>query len=790
MKLSTQLQTRTQTRLAPILSAAAGAAALIVVAAILLTTQSPEPLSGIVNDYARVTAVGTYTLTLDDASAFSPGDKVLVIQMKGATISQVDDSTYGNIVGFGEAGNYEIGKVAQVSGTQLTLERRLCRVYTPADVVQAVRIPVYTEAIVTGTLSAPAWDGHTGGILVVEATDRLTLAAGVDLTGRGFRGGDRNGQATAGGLTYICPFNSGRGGIKGEGITELPQAACRGKLANGGGGGNDHNGGGGGGGNYGAGGVGGHGWKSNSLSNLSDLDKGGRGGVNLQDYYDSGLPKLFLGGGGGGGHQNNGASYPAGNGGGIVILISPILEVAQPVSILAAGVDALDHQINDGAGGGGGGGSILLDVGQVLSPASLTLDVSGGDGATIHTRDQHGPGGGGGGGVINSTSPLPAGVTRVLAGGEPGYFITTNQANPLGGTSHGATAGRPGGVITNLVLQTCSEPPFLDLDKLDGGEDYFTSYTTNTLPVPLAEAQRSDIADLDDTHMTLATITLTNPVDGSGESLELLTDSASLAALGLTWHRAANGHSASLTGHAPISHYLQAFAQIGYHHTTPNPSLVDRLIAFEVNDGGATSNTAFTHIALSAGTFPVEWLGFEAMESAGDALLGWITASEMNSAYFEVERSTDGRQFAGIGQVPAQGTTSELSSYEYRDAGAARLGAARLYYRLRQVDMDGSFEYSATVELALANPTGGLALSIAPNPVTGEARVRLTGPTGRRVMLHLISLDGRTIWAQPLETGQMGEVSYRLDASQLAPGIYHLQASDGQQAVTEKVVVQ
>ncbi|MEO1384983.1 MAG: hypothetical protein AAFV78_17310, partial [Bacteroidota bacterium] len=317
-----------------------------------------EQISGIVNSYAKVTAVGNNYLDLADASEFQVGDKVLIIQMKGATIVTANDSTFGNVTSWGNAGNYEFGKIVSKSGNRINFVHKICKAYDPAHAVQAVKVPVYKKVDIVGTLTASPWDGEKGGIVAIWASGRVKLKKDIDVSAIGFRGGQFNGRAKGGEMTYTCTIESGKGGRKGEGIVEIPNTGCMGKQATGGGGGNNHNAGGGGGGNFGTGGIGGHGWLSNNPSRRSDLDKGGRGGLSLSELYNEGITKLFLGGGGGGGHQNNGAAFRGGNGGGIAIIKGKKLVVEEGRTINASGEDAQDIRINDGASGGGAGGTI------------------------------------------------------------------------------------------------------------------------------------------------------------------------------------------------------------------------------------------------------------------------------------------------------------------------------------------------------------------------------------------------------------------------------------------------
>ena len=167
---------------------------VVLMAGLLSSTSTPTSIYGIVNDYTAVTAINTQSVDVADASAFSVGDRALLIQMKGAQISVSDDSTYGDVSDFGNAGNYEFHTVTGVSGNTITFDFFVCGDYTVADLVQLVRIPVYGDEIITGPLTAAAWNGSTGGILAIEATGTLTMSDDIDGQTVGFRGGELNGR--------------------------------------------------------------------------------------------------------------------------------------------------------------------------------------------------------------------------------------------------------------------------------------------------------------------------------------------------------------------------------------------------------------------------------------------------------------------------------------------------------------------------------------------------------------------------------------------------------------------
>jgi uncharacterized repeat protein (TIGR01451 family) len=153
-----------------------------------------------------------------------------------------------------------------------------------------------------------------------------------------------------------------------------------------------------------------------------------------------------------------------------------------------------------------------------------------------------------------------------------------------------------------------------------------------------------------------------------------------------------------------------------------------------------------------------------------DAQLSWRTASEVNSAYFEVERSFDGTTFAAIGRVAAQGTKVSASAYTLTDANVAAKATGAVYYRLRQVDLDGTATYSplrtisfakiATVRLGLyPNPVASTTtLDLGQLPATGTYQVQLLDATGRQVRTW--ALGGGQL--QPLELTTLASGSYVL----------------------------
>ena len=407
---------------------------------VLMTTD----IEGIVNTYAIVTNILTDDcsdkILVDDPTSFRPGDKILIIQMQGAKVSTENSVNFGEITTIDNAGNYEFATILDVSGNIIDLKEKLANSYSPLDKIQLVRVPVYNDVNIIGPLTCQPWNGNTGGILAFEATGTVSLSANIDVSSKGFRGGNPslNGY-TCDYYIYVEPFPTKTSGQKGEGIAFLNSSyqSARGKLANGGGGGNQTNSGGGGGGNFNKGGKGGDQW-----GGCSQKPTGGESGLGLNSYYSNG--RLFLGGGGGGGDQNNSVGTSGGNGGGIIIISAAKIE-GNGFSISANGENAGNAGI-DGAGGGGAAGSILMDV--PIWTSNLDINVNGGKGGD--TKEDHGPGGGGSGGFVGlSNETIPSGSSINIAGGMNGK----NDVN-----TWGALPGERG-IIVLKQFPKHSNPP-------------------------------------------------------------------------------------------------------------------------------------------------------------------------------------------------------------------------------------------------------------------------------------------------------------------------------------------
>ena len=512
-------------------------------------------LSGNVNTYWRP-ANGTYNdassaISISSArgastgTAIAEGDLILLIQMQCATIDYDDDSGYGDgntsdtqlgsplARGYTDpastclAGNYEFvraGAASTASSLDISSET-LAHTYVQANATntqgrrtfQVVRVPQYDNATLTGTITAPNWDGYSGGLVAMDvATDLNLNSQTINVDGAGFRGAGGRARSTNDATIRYIHTSDTVHAVKGEGIAGTPRWVsnkrspssgatstitdlgaswggypsgsttdgdfARGAPGNAGGGGNfwdgtSDNGGGGGGGNGGTGGRGGAGWRSAGYSginaNFSNLTekKWGFGGA---AFAGASISRLVLGGGGGAGDNNNnspGPEYSDGAAGGGIVLIHT-RSLTGTGTISARGARAADNSSNDGAGGGGAGGSVaVVAAGLKCRCVPDHQCFQGGRGGNAHRdtpigsidKNAHGPGGGGAGGVVIRT----VAATVDVSGGDNGE--TENSDGGPDGRDHGSRPGATG-INSLITVADDTDTPNAGFRCLDYGD--------------------------------------------------------------------------------------------------------------------------------------------------------------------------------------------------------------------------------------------------------------------------------------------------------------------------------
>jgi len=515
----------------------------------------------IVNEYTVLTgnfSAGATSITVTDNSLdssrfttpLSSGDLIFIYQAQGATIDGVlsggigipNTPAWGAVLNYNNSGNYEFLEVSSVSGTTtINFTCGLKNAYTSTSHTQVIRVPRIQNLTINAgaSITAYAWDGNTGGIVVLETNGTATINGSITVNAKGFRGGllDPNSEFAP----HYATLLDIDGAMKGEGIagyqadyTPNGGMFCMGAPANAAGGGNAHNAGGGGGANAGdillwtgtgspdpnasyvtawnqesagfatssssGGGRGGYSF-SNSNQNAATTPPGNTawGGDNRKVYgglggrpLDYSTGKIFFGGGGGAGDQNDGYGGAGGRGGGIIFMMS-YSTISGAGTITANGQNGnssnnaspplTGYAGIDGAGGAGGAGAVILNSNGAISGISITgnggvggnQNFAAGALASPTYNSAYGPGGGGGGGYIAISNGA---ITRTTNGGFNG---TTNSSGLTEFPPNGATRGGAGtnnASIANYYIDV----PIDTITVCSSSSATFTAVVTGTLP--------------------------------------------------------------------------------------------------------------------------------------------------------------------------------------------------------------------------------------------------------------------------------------------------------------------
>lgn len=196
-----------------------------------------------------------------------------------------------------------------------------------------------------------------------------------------------------------------------------------------------------------------------------------------------------------------------------------------------------------------------------------------------------------------------------------------------------------------------------------------------------------------------------------------------------------------------------------------------RWIYYEIGSG-ATDRLAVDDITVSSSPLPVELVRFDAYAQRDHVLLEWQTATETRNAAFVVERSADGRVFYALHTLAGAGDSREPVDYAITDEAPLR---GQSFYRLKQVDLDGAFEYSAVRAVFLESRN---TLRLAPTLANHELTASLPEAPSEDATWMIYDLQGR-----PLQTGTWSSEANNLPLSvgNLPSGTYIFSVSGATQ---------
>jgi len=236
----------------------------------------------------------------------------------------------------------------------------------------------------------------------------------------------------------------------------------------------------------------------------------------------------------------------------------------------------------------------------------------------------------------------------------------------------------------------------------------------------------------------------------------------------------------AFVAHRDITHTNTWTAGAGSPQTGSDPTISQSLTGIGIV-AGDVYNFSVGGGALSA--LPVVLTDFSAAYVSGLVQLEWNTASEINNSYFNIERSTNGQNWITIGRVEGHGNSLVTNHYFSTDNVTELAASGTIYYRLKQVDFNGAFEYSGIRNVnLLARP---ISMDLFPNPTSSQLNINWMGTTNENAVLKIVNDNGSVVHSETInESGMMHK---QLDMSAYPTGIYTIQVVSGN-TTTSKLV--
>ncbi|MBS1552537.1 MAG: T9SS type A sorting domain-containing protein [Bacteroidetes bacterium] len=194
-----------------------------------------------------------------------------------------------------------------------------------------------------------------------------------------------------------------------------------------------------------------------------------------------------------------------------------------------------------------------------------------------------------------------------------------------------------------------------------------------------------------------------------------------------------------------------------------------------------------TYTVETGGALPVELASFTAVSNRNTVTLNWSTATETNNAGFDIERKTvNSTEWTKVGNVAGSGNSTEIRNYTFTD----RANTGKFNYRLKQIDVNGHFEYfNLSSEIEVGVPNSFDMSQNYPNPFNPSTKINYDLPVDGKVSIILYDLTGRQVANLVNEVKTAGYYTVSFNASNLASGMYFYRITAGNFVSTKKMVL-
>jgi len=197
-------------------------------------------------------------------------------------------------------------------------------------------------------------------------------------------------------------------------------------------------------------------------------------------------------------------------------------------------------------------------------------------------------------------------------------------------------------------------------------------------------------------------------------------------------------------------------------------------------------NGALNWVIDAGGSIPVELVAFNVNVDENNVTLKWSTATETNNQGFAVERKSSDKQFEQIVFIKGKGTTTERASYSFMDA---KLNVGNYTYRLKQIDFDGTSNYSNEVNVEISAPKVYALEQNYPNPFNPATKIKYAIPVDGFVNLTIYNTLGERVKTLVSQIVKAGNYEIDFNASNLASGIYFYRLEAGKFVSVKKMML-
>jgi hypothetical protein len=320
-----------------------------------------------------------------------------------------------------------------------------------------------------------------------------------------------------------------------------------------------------------------------------------------------------------------------------------------------------------------------------------------------------------------------------------------------------------------------------------------TNYPSGT---PLGQSVSVRLFFTDQDLQDLITASTTGDDDPASESCSHNDDISNISELYVTKYSGIN-EDGDYTNNSPGGIY-KVYGDPTPYNTQPDGPLTEQSNGFSSTYGAASGlhsvelnvdelSEFWLHGSGSGTPLPVEMLYIEANAIDNSYIqVRWATALEIDNNGFQVERSTDGQSWSAIGWVDGHNNTTVQQNYSYDDHTVT--AGIRYYYRLKQIDNDGDYEYTGIVSAIITNGITFSVKDFIPNPATNSTTLIITASNEQPIEVDIFNAIGQRVMSEP-HTLNKGANQLPFNITNLAAGSYTAVVSSNNEVYSKKLVV-